>query len=359
MRFYSASISSNGGGVLDGGEDSEIDEIQNRMSDEAEPHYELGEAIPLDPEAPQSVTFSAFGHQWIDYPAGLAEDLITLEREGAIYSHFADPGSEKPDGTATFSYYRIPLLPDETFQYVEASLAYQEFHHATRRGAAFEEALSAISNPEIAARVERYGNYGKTKLKGGGTVDIRGCHASFYPEGMESLLCGGTRSRYEALPELEPTRDRFGLVMQILNAFPTVSRMLGNRGRGRPPFLIENEYDLQDLLFAIVRSVFEDARREEWTPKRAGSAKRIDIVIPSVNAVIETKFVRDATHAKSVADELRIDFECYHDHENCAQLIAICSDPSRHILDSAQFEKELSGLRKKGDHEFNVTVLVR
>src|SRR5262245_33017150 len=59
----------------------------------------------------QTVTIEAFGHTWLNYPAGLAEDLVTLEREGAVYSHFADPGSEQPDGTATFSYYRIPLLP--------------------------------------------------------------------------------------------------------------------------------------------------------------------------------------------------------------------------------------------------------
>jgi len=324
-----------------------------------EPHYEPGEAIQATPEAGEEITFTAFGHEWIDYPAGLAEDLITLEREGSIFSHFADPGSEQPDGTATFSYYRIPLRPDEIFQYVEASLAFQEFNDALRRGKSFEEALRAISKPEIAERVERYGNYGRTKLKSGSTIDLRGCHASFYPDGMEDVLCGGVRSRYEALPELEPTRDRIGLAMQIVNAFPVVSGSLANRGHGREPFRIENEYDVQDLLFAILRSVFEDCKREEWTPKRAGSAKRIDIVIPTINAVIETKFVRDRSHGKEVADELRVDFECYHDHPNCAHLIAVCIDPDRHIGDPVQFEDELSGLRVKGSHEFNVTVLVR
>jgi hypothetical protein len=87
---------------------------------ESDDQIELGEAIPLTPKAAETVTFEAFGHKWVDYPAGLAEDLIDLEREGAMYSHFADKGSERPDGTATFSYYRVPLLPDETFQYVEA-----------------------------------------------------------------------------------------------------------------------------------------------------------------------------------------------------------------------------------------------
>lgn len=305
----------------------------------------------------QTVTFEAFGHIWVDYPAGLAENLVTLEQEGAIYSHFVDPGSEQPDGTATFSYYRIPLLPAETFQFVEASLAYQEFHAVRAGGASFDEALKAISDPEIAERVRAYNGYGE--LDDGTREDIRGCHASFYPDGMEELLCGGARDRYEALPEVEPSRERLALVMQIVNAFPVVERLLKNRGHQRPPFLVGNEYDFQDLLFALLRSVFEDAQREEWTPKQAGSAKRIDMVIPSAEAVIETKFIRDRAHGKAVADELRIDFESYHGHQHCRNLVAVCLDPAGHILDPTQFEAELSGLRKKDQHEFNVTVLVR
>lgn len=176
----------------------------------------------------QTVTFEAFGHAWIDYPAGLAEDLATLEREGAVYNHFVDPGSEQPDGTATFSYYRVPLFPAETFQYVEASLAYQEFHAARAGGASFDEALEAISDPEIAERVRTYGGYGE--LDDGTREDIRGCHASFYPDGMEELLCGHERDRYEALPEVEPSRERLALVMQVVNAFSVVERILKNRG---------------------------------------------------------------------------------------------------------------------------------
>lgn len=80
-----------------------------------------------------------------DYPAGLTEDLVTLEREGAM---FADQGGEKADGTATFSYYRIKLPPDETFQYVETSLAFVEFHDAVRRGANIRRPLSRSATPK-------------------------------------------------------------------------------------------------------------------------------------------------------------------------------------------------------------------
>jgi len=84
-----------------------------------------------------------FGHRIVDLPGNI-EDLITLEKEGAIYSHFWDEGSK------TFRYYRIPFLPGEIYQYVKAHVARQEFADALEQGAEFEEALASISNPEIA-----------------------------------------------------------------------------------------------------------------------------------------------------------------------------------------------------------------
>jgi REase_DpnII-MboI len=316
------------------------------------------------------VTITAFGHRFVDHPAGLAENLITLEREGAIYSHFADPATIQPDGTADFRYYRVPLLPAEVFQYVEASIAYQEFHQAVESAEAdagdvgdgypdwLEIGLAGVSNPEIADRVRRYGNYGRSKMRNGDEVDIRGCHASFYPDGLEAVVCGARRERYEELPEIG-ARDKLALAMQLLNNLPVAARILGERQRSRPPFAIESEFDVQDLLFAVLRSVFQDARREEWTPQRAGSAKRIDVILPASHVVVEAKYVRNRRHAKEVADELRVDFECYHDHEYCEHLIALVWDPHRHISDPEQFSSDLSGLRQKGDHTFEVTVLVR
>lgn len=299
----------------------------------------------------------SFGHHFKDIPSSLAEELITLEREGAIYSHFADT-IKGPDanGNWEFRYYRIRLQPAEIVGYVEAVLAHTRFDAAVASGADFDEALAAIDNAGIAKRVREYGD---VTLEDGSTLDIRGCPASFYPEGMESLLCGGRRDRYEELPVIGEIRDQVAHLMQILNNFPVVSRIMTDRQRGRPPFLLENEYDVQDLLYALVRSAFDDAKREEWTPQRAGSAKRIDVTIASIEAVVEAKYVRDKIHAKKVADELRIDFECYHDRPECRHLVALIIDPDNHIPDPAQFGADLSGLRQKNGHSFEVSVLVR
>ena len=84
-------------------------------------------------ESPALIEVEAFGHRF-RVLRRLAEDLITLEKEGATYNHFWDETSE------TFRYYRVRFLPKEIFQYVEAHIAMQEFDDATEAGAAFKEA---------------------------------------------------------------------------------------------------------------------------------------------------------------------------------------------------------------------------
>ena len=302
-------------------------------------------------DSPDYIEVSAFGHKFYTW-SGLAENLITLEREGAIYSHFWD------DEAQTFRFYRIRFLPNEIFQYVEAHIAQQQFNEALAAGATFDEALDSINDSEIAERVRSYGNYGHSKLKDGSEMDIRGCAASFYPPGMEALVCGNRPDRYELLPNLTGI-DRVSLIIQMIDYFPVVAAYLSNRGHGRPAYEIVNEYDTHDLLYVIVRSVFEDARVEDWAPKHAGKAKRIDIVVPSIDVVIEVKHIRDITHAQAVADELKIDIESYHSHPNCKTLLALIYDPDKYILDPAAISNELSGPRVKGNHEFDVKVLVR
>lgn len=297
------------------------------------------------------IKITAFGHKFLVL-SGLAEDLITLEREGAIYSHFWDEDAQ------TFKYNRIKFLPSEIFQYVEAHIAKQEFDDAIDSGANFDESLNAISNPGIAERVRAYGNYGNTKLKDGKTIDNRGCASSFYGDDIESLVCGGRPDRYEVLPNLENI-DKTSMLIQILDYFPVIAGHLAKRKHNRPSYNIENEYDVQDLLYANIRSIFEDARLEEWTPKHGGLSKRIDIVVPSAEVVIEVKYVRDPSHGKKIGDELKIDIESYHSHSSCKSLLFLIYDPEGNIVDPAVITNDLSGRRVKGKSCFDVRVLVR
>jgi len=118
------------------------------------------------------------------------------------------------------------------------------------------------------------------------------------------------------------------------------------------------ERDLQDLFFFALRATFDEVSREEWTPSSGGSSKRVDLVLPAARLLIETKFVRSKAHGRTVADELRIDFECYHHHPDCKALIAIVWDPQRWISDPKVLERDLSGDRTKDGNSFGVVVRV-
>lgn len=302
----------------------------------------------------ETVTFTAFGHRFSDLLPGHAENLVTLEREGAIYGRFWEEANQ------SFGHFRIPFLPGEIFEYVEGHLAMERFDTAMASGTTFEEALAAIGDDVIAQRVRSYNHFGTVARDAAGNqVDIRGCFASFLTIDLELLVCGQRRDRYQRLPDLGTLPDRRALITEMLEAFPVIARHMERRSRNRPPFVIENEYDVQDLLYSSIRSVFIDAVQEEWTPSLAGTAKRIDVVIPSIETIVETKMVRNRQHAKDVIHELMIDFECYHTHPACGSLMVFMYDPQRFIADPDQTSRDLSGLRQKGNHTFTVAVIVR
>lgn len=309
-----------------------------------------------DDSEPETVSIEAFGHTFREIATELAEDLRSLEREGTVYSRFAN---RDKDGNfaGTFTRNRIKLTPGEIVEYVEAHLAMQQFEQEYERTGDFSAAILGISDERFRKRVVEYADYGRRQREELG--DLRGCLASFLGPKLEALTCGAMPDRYERLnDEGETLADHREGVLRALESIAIAARRLSDRAHGRPPFVVEKEYDVQDLTEIALRGAAIDVVREEWTPKRAGSAKRIDLVVPSLEAVIECKIVRDKSHARSIADELRIDFECYHDHPSCKTLYAYIYDPARHISDPVQFCRDLNGVRRKRDHEFNVEITI-
>jgi REase_DpnII-MboI len=297
----------------------------------------------------QLVDVEAFGHKFENVVSGIANDLVTLEKEGAIYTHLFN------HEIGQYQYCRIPLLPAETFQYVEGALGQQQFDRAMEKDATFEEALAAITNSKVRELVRAYRPFGGEPAE----ADIRGCFASFLPSELEKVVCGVRWDRVQILPELGGVRDRLSLIIKMLDSFPIVARGLAERGHNRPPIKVVDEYDVQDILFACLRAVFQDARREDHTPQLAGRSRRIDIVVPSVQTAIEVKCVRDRRHAQRVADELMIDCESYHSHPQYEHLLFLVYDPNHYIVDPPILEDGLSGQRTKNDHSFEVQVMVR
>jgi hypothetical protein len=139
--------------------------------------------------------------------------------------------------------------------------------------------------------------------------------------------------------------------------FHEVVKQLRTRHANRPTVDIQDEYDVQDVMHALLRIFFEDVRDEEWTPSYAGGAARMDFLIPEVETVLEVKKTRNGLGLKEVGEQLLIDIAKYQKHPKCKRLICLVYDPEGRISNARGLEKDLRG--KHGELDVDVLVVPR
>jgi hypothetical protein len=138
-------------------------------------------------------------------------------------------------------------------------------------------------------------------------------------------------------------------VLQLCRRFHFVARQLQARYGGRSTLMVEDEYDVQDLLGSLLRLDFDDVRKEEWTPSYAGKSARVDFLLKRENIVIEIKKTRASLAAKEVGDQLLIDIGRYKAHPGCSALVCFVYDPEGRIGNPIELEDDLSGLHDRVD----------
>ena len=94
---------------------------------------------------------------------------------------------------------------------------------------------------------------------------------------------------------------------------------------------VNDEYDVQDLLYALLKMYFDDVRPEEWTPSYAGKSARMDFLLKNEEIIIEVKRTREGLGDKELGDQLIIDIDRYKVHPNCKKLICFVYDPEGRI----------------------------
>jgi hypothetical protein len=148
------------------------------------------------------------------------------------------------------------------------------------------------------------------------------------------------------------------LLLVLLKGLRRAMHPLTHRRKGAIALSFSTEYDVQDLLHALLRPWVRDIRPEEFTPSYAGSSTRMDFLLPVHRLVIELKFARDAAHAKKIGDELIIDIDHYRRHPDCGALWCVVFDPD-HLLSNAEgLKSDLEGRRSTKDGTVDVRVLV-
>lgn len=141
------------------------------------------------------------------------------------------------------------------------------------------------------------------------------------------------------------TETPASIIASRLCRFHLVVRSLRVRHDNRPPLEIEDEYDVQDLLHALLQLDFDDIRREEWTPSYAGGSSRMDFLLKQEQVVIETKKTRKGLGDKEIGQQLLLDIGRYSAHPDCRTLVCFVYDPEGRIGNPAALEGDLSGER--------------
>jgi len=144
-------------------------------------------------------------------------------------------------------------------------------------------------------------------------------------------------------------------VIRICNNFHKIAKQLRERHDGRPPLIVNDEYDVQDLLHSLLHLYFTDIRPEEFVPSNAGKCTRVDFLLKNEGIVIEAKKTRQRLTAKEVSSELIEDIHRYQSHPDCKTLICFVYDPEERIDNPRGIERDLN----KNNDDFKVHVLIR
>jgi len=176
---------------------------------------------------------------------------------------------------------------------------------------------------------------------------------SFFGYGIDALFSAIdnslTNSGYKEPDKKESKKDNIALdtLVQIFKKFHTSALQLTKRYNNRDPFLINDEYDVQDYIHALLKICFNDIRPEEYTPSYAGSSSKIDFLLKDEKILLETKYATPKLKDKKIGEQLIIDIDKYKNHPDCEFLVCFVYDPNFNIKNPYGLEKDLSGKRDK------------
>ncbi len=155
--------------------------------------------------------------------------------------------------------------------------------------------------------------------------------------------------------ESSPVPDALESVRKICTRFHVVARQLRLRREYRATLEVEDEYDVQDLFYALLRLEFDDVVTEDWMPSYTDSANRTSFLLKREKLAIVVKKTRPGLSAREVADQLTIDSQRYSTHPDCTTLFCFVYDPEGRIGNPRGLEAELTSVSDQHTIEVVVT----
>jgi hypothetical protein len=137
-------------------------------------------------------------------------------------------------------------------------------------------------------------------------------------------------------------KDVLAEVIEIAERFPSILSLLKRRRGGKPPLLVDDEYDVQYLFQGVLALKHDDIRPEEDGPSVAGGGSRADTFLPAAKTIVEYKKTRLGKKASDYRKEIADDLLLYARRGDCDHLLVFIYDPEKVISNPRGFESDLS-----------------
>ncbi len=154
--------------------------------------------------------------------------------------------------------------------------------------------------------------------------------------------------------QLFPEQETLKLVRKVCLRLHAVARQLRLRKDSRPTVEVEDDYDLQDLLRALLKMEFDEVGTDEWTPPYAGSLPRSTLLLNREQIAIVAKKTRPGMTTREIAEQVAADSAFYSARNKCTTLFCFVYDPEGRIGSPKRLETDLTSVSDR----YNVEVLV-
>lgn len=168
---------------------------------------------------------------------------------------------------------------------------------------------------------------------------------------FEEVLRHDLSSKYNDLTSIE-------VVRQVLNNFSEAIKKIKTRRRGKDVFEFKDEYDVQDVLYVMLKPIFPKLKEEDPVPKVGSNSTRIDLILRDQKILIEVKMIKESDKDESkFIKQLKEDIQSYYSSEWMDHLFCFVYDPLDKTKDRQSFY-DLNGTQTISNKTFEVEVIV-
>lgn len=168
----------------------------------------------------------------------------------------------------------------------------------------------------------------------------------------QNLIAREFATKYQNLTALE-------MIRQVLLEFGnSVKKITRDRRKGHDSFQINDEYDVQDLLYVMLKPLFPKLTIEDPVQKVGMASTIVDLSVREEGIIVEAKMIkRTDSDEKKFISQLKNDIESYYIYPCLKELLVFVYDPENKTNDIQNFYS-LNGMRENKGIRFNVEVFV-